>query len=148
MKVLQLMRDVLLGLLALLILMALMTRPASANAEYRPHTSAKALSARLPAPATDNPLRVSATSKPANINSDQYLAQLTEDPRSAIHSQVAAQANQRSSGSCNSLTSPMHCDSIPTNASSILETGFLPEPSPWFMLILGLLGIVLLRREP
>ncbi|GGC62665.1 PEP-CTERM sorting domain-containing protein [Undibacterium terreum] len=148
MKVLQLMRDVLLGLIALLVMMALMTRPASATAEYRPLTSATALSSRVPTSTTDKLMRASATKELTAADGDNYLTQLTADHHAAGNHRATVQAVQHVSGGCNSLTSPMHCDSIQTSTPSGSETGFLPEPSPWFMLILGLLGIVLLRREP
>ncbi|HTD03872.1 PEP-CTERM sorting domain-containing protein [Undibacterium sp.] len=153
MKMLQLLRDVLFSLLALIMLMALMPMPASAHAVYPAQPGAHRFQVPLPVPPkslTDTARQTWLTSVLTAGDGDHYLAQMTSEDLAAMYSKTAAiQANQQAASNCRSVASPVHCDS-PAHSSSLPrpETSYLPEPSPWFMLILGLVGIALLRRDP
>jgi len=150
MKLLQLIGDMLWGLLALLALMALMPMPVSAHAVYPGQAGASRPQALQPAsarPVMRGALQDLPAAGTARLAGAPDLAQETAYELAAAHVRSApALANP---GSCDSIASPVRCDSaIQSHSSPGWDTSYLPEPSPWFMLLIGLVGIVLLRREP
>ncbi len=153
MKVLQLMADMLLGLL---VLMGVMPMSVSAHAAHpaQPgayHSQAVSAGSRFASP---NPLlslndAYLQTPTPSG-DVHHYLGQLTYGDAAEMHSRPLTNlASQHAVSNCNAVAGPARCDNqAHAGIFQNSEASYLPEPSPWFMLVLGLIGIALLRREP
>ncbi len=160
MKVLQLIADVLLSLLALLVLMAVMPMPVSASAAYPAQPDAYHSQAVNAPSLSINPGRslslndASLKTLPATgmtaSDTHRYLDRLTYSDAAGMHSRpLTSLASQHAASDCNAVAGPARCDNqARAGVFQNSETSYLPEPSPWFMLVLGLIGIALLRREP
>lgn len=147
------------GLLGLLILTPMST---SANAVYQsqfvPYRALAPNAAPSAAPDAVQPQFLTDAAVQAFFQADignqahRYLAMYTplaETRPATAHMSQARQAGATLPGDCDSTTGLAPCDMLArTSPSPRQETSYLPEPSPWFMLLLGLVGIVLLRREP
>ncbi|WP_394780195.1 hypothetical protein [Undibacterium sp.] len=161
MKVFQLIRDVLLGLLALLLLLALL--PISASAQPLYHTLASPTHHQLASLRLSPSLaNAGSLTLPASGIADGYrrLAQATTADFSEMPTKPVTQANLavnldanfdaslKAASGCRSIPGFSGCGKQPHSAMAAgSTTGFLPDPSPWLMLLLGFVGIMLLRRQ-
>ncbi|MFZ6644873.1 hypothetical protein ACO0LO_04110 [Undibacterium sp. TJN25] len=151
MKVFQTIRDVLLGLLALLLLLALL--PISASAQPLYHSLAGPTQQRL-ASLRLSPSLADATSlalSPSGLSvADGYrkLAQAAPADFSEMPVKPASVQAGHGTTACSAIAGFPDCSSEDHAAALASHAkAYLPDPSPWLMLLLGLIGIMLLRRQ-